>query len=91
MQRINDACCYKSVRSNKSDNDDDEMLVRRKYFAYKALTYYIGSSYFRVARCTIMYVLVGISIECKNQELEFIFDLCNNCDLTIKNPFLEKF
>ena len=37
MQQINDASCYKSVSTNKSDNDDDEMLVCvENYFAYKA-------------------------------------------------------
>ena len=39
MQQINDASCYKSVSTNKSDNDDDEMLVCvENYFAYKALS-----------------------------------------------------
>ena len=39
MKQINDASCYKSVSTNKSDNDDDEMLVCvENYFAYKALS-----------------------------------------------------
>ena len=39
VQQINDGSCYKSVSTNKSDNDDDEMLVCvENYFAYKALS-----------------------------------------------------